>query len=109
LTITQGVTNATGTALATLNSGTDPTDRTITVTATAGTAVATLPVSVTGTSLSLSGPANLVLNNSGSYDVLLTNSSGQAFRGVRDSELRQRQHGGAGMITTDGSGAELSR
>ncbi len=82
LTVTQAQTDASGVAKATLNAGTDPSNRTITVTVTAGTAIATLPISVTGTTLTLSGPANLVLNNSGSYDVLLTNSSGQGVPGA---------------------------
>ena len=105
LTITQGVTNASGTALATLNAGTDPTNRTITVTATAGTAVTTLPVSVTGTSLSLSGPANLVLNNSGNYDVLLTSASGLGIPGTSVSLTSANGNRlTPAMITTDGSG-----
>ncbi|HMI36728.1 MAG TPA: Ig-like domain-containing protein [Steroidobacteraceae bacterium] len=105
LTITQGVTDVSGTATATLSSGTDPTNRAITVTATAGTAVATLPVNVTGTSLSLSGPANLVLNNSGSYDVLLTSASGLGIQGVAVTLTSASGNTlTPPMITTDGSG-----
>ncbi len=78
--VTQGTTDATGTAKATLSAGIDPTNRTITVTATAGTATASLPVSVTGTTLTLSGSAtNLVLGNSANFTVVLTNSSGQGI------------------------------
>ena len=82
LTPSQPTTDANGLALATIDSGTDPSNRTITVTATAGTATATVPVSVNGTSLALSGPGNLVLNNTGDYSVVLTNSSGQGIAGV---------------------------
>src|SRR5579862_5679195 len=74
---TQPKTDANGLALATIDAGTDPSNRTITITASAGTATATVPVNVNGTTLALSGPTNLVLNNTGSYSVVLTNSSGQ--------------------------------
>ena len=105
LTITQAQTDVSGTATATLNAGTDPTNRTITVTATAGTATANLPISVTGTSLSLTGPANLVLNNSGNYDILLTNSSGQGISGA--AVLLTSASGNTltpAAVATDGSG-----
>ncbi len=69
-------------ALATIDSGTDPSNRTITVTAAAGGATATVPVSVNGTSLALSGPSNLVLNNTGNYSVVLTDSAGQGIAGA---------------------------
>ena len=75
-------TDTNGVAKATLSAGTDPANRTITVTAMNGTATATVPISVTGTALTLSGPANLVQGNSGSYSVLLTNSSGQGIPGT---------------------------
>jgi Bacterial Ig-like domain (group 1) len=79
---TQPKTDANGLALATVDSGTDPSNRTITVTATAGTATATVPVIVNGTTLALSGPSNLVLNSTGNYTVVLTNSSGQGISGI---------------------------
>lgn len=75
LAVTQGTTDATGSALATLSSAGDPTNRTITVTATAGTATATIPVTVVGTNLTVTGSPTLVLNGSGTYTVALTNSS----------------------------------
>ena len=79
---TQPTTDTSGQALATVDSGTDPTNRTITVTATAGTATATIPVNVNGTTLALSGPSNLVLNNTGNYSVVLTDSAGQGIPGA---------------------------
>jgi hypothetical protein len=76
LTVTQGTTDANGIAKATLSAFNDPTDRRITVTATAGSAQpATVAVDVTGTTLSLTGPANLVLNNVGTYTIQLNNST----------------------------------
>jgi hypothetical protein len=82
LAVTQAVTDVNGIAKATLTSGTDPTNRTITVTATAGAATASVPVVVTGTTLTLNGPTNLVLNNSGNCSVVLTNSAGQGIPGT---------------------------
>jgi hypothetical protein len=79
---TQGTTDANGLALATLNAGSDPTNRTIAVTATVGTTVATVTVDVMGTTLALSGATSLVLNASGSYSVVLTNSAGQGISGA---------------------------
>jgi Big-like domain-containing protein len=79
LAVTQAVTDVNGIAKATLSAGTDPTNRTITVTATAGAAKASVPVVVTGTSLTLNGPTNLVLNSTGNCSVSLTNSAGQGI------------------------------
>ena len=106
LTVTQAVTDSTGLAKATLNAGADPTNRTITVTASAGSATpATLPVTVTGTTLTLSGPTNLVQNASGSYVATLTNSSGQGIPGrtVTVSSTAGNTLSGT-TLTTDGSG-----
>lgn len=105
LTVTQGTTDSSGVATATLGAGTDPTNRTITVTVTAGAATANLPVSVTGTSLTLSGPANLVITNNGSYDVLLTNSSGQGISGATVAVSSSAGNALApSMLTTNSSG-----
>ena len=83
LTVTQAMTDSTGTAKATVTAGTDPTNRTITVTGTAGSAApATVPVNVTGTALALTGPSNLVQGSQGTYQVLLTNSSGRGISGA---------------------------
>lgn len=82
LTPTQPTTDANGVATATLAAGTDPSNRTITVTATAGNTAATVPVTVNGTTLALSGPSNLVLNNSGNFSVVLTDSAGQGISGA---------------------------
>ncbi len=75
LTVTQGTTNASGIATATLSTANDPTNRIIHVTASAGSATQTLPIQVTGTTLTVTGPPNLVLNSSGTYTVALLNSS----------------------------------
>ena len=75
VTVTKGVTDASGTATATLGAAGDPTNRTITVTATAGTSTATVPVDVAGTRLTLTGPPSLVSGTVGTYTVSLTDSS----------------------------------
>lgn len=82
LAVTQAVTDANGIAKATLTAGTDPTNRSITVTATVGAATAQATVAVTGTSLTLTGPTNLVLNSTGNGSVSLTNSAGQGIVGT---------------------------
>ena len=81
LTVTQGTTNSSGMATATLTSAQDPTNRVITVTAAAGSATATVTVSVVGTTLSLVGSPNLVLNGQDTYTVSLVNSSNAGISG----------------------------
>jgi hypothetical protein len=82
LAITQSKTDDNGLALATLNTGSDPSNRTITVTASVGTTTATVPVGVTGTTLELSGSASLVLNATGNYSAVLKNSAGIGISGA---------------------------
>jgi hypothetical protein len=105
LAVTQAGTDANGIAKATLAAGTDPTNRTITVTANAGSATAQLSVAVTGTTLTLTGPTNLVLNNTGNCSVALTNSAGQ---GVANTTVTLSSANGntlsAPTLTTDGNG-----
>jgi hypothetical protein len=64
-----------------------------------------VPVAVTGTTLTLTGPANLVLNNSGSCSVVLTNSAGQ---GIANATVTLSSANGnmlsALTLTTDGNG-----
>ena len=82
LTVTQAVTDTNGVAKATLSSGTDPTNRTITVTATAGATVNTVNIAIVGTTLTLTGPANLVLGATGAGSAFLANSAGQGIAGA---------------------------
>ena len=106
LTPTQPTTDASGTAKATLSAGNDPTNRTITVTATGGSAAAaTIPVYVSGTTLAITGPANLVQGANGTYTVLLTDSSG---RGIPNKTVTVTSANGntvaPAMVTTDANG-----
>ena len=64
-------TDVNGSATATLSPAGDKTNRRITVTATAGTATDTVAVDVTGTRLSVTGPASLIQNAQGTYTVAL--------------------------------------
>ncbi len=79
---TQPTTDPAGLALASLGAGSDPSNRTITVTASVGATMATVPVTVNGTTLALSGPTNLVLNSTGNFSVVVTNSANQGIAGV---------------------------
>ncbi len=81
LTVTQGTTDATGTAIATLSAGTSAQNRTITVTATSGTSMATLQVQVIGTALTVSGPTSLVQGAPGTYTATLVDSGGNGIVG----------------------------
>jgi hypothetical protein len=74
VTVVNGTTNANGQASATLGAASDPTNRNITVTASAGTITQTVAVQVTGTRLTVQGPAALVLNANATYTVSLVDS-----------------------------------
>jgi hypothetical protein len=74
-----GTTDANGVAQATLSTPGNETNRTITVTVTAGSTIQTLQVAVVGTTLSVSGPASIVLNANGAYSVSLTDSAGNGI------------------------------
>ncbi len=82
LVITQATTDDNGLAQATLNAGSDPTNRAITVTASVGTTTATVAVDVSGTTLAVSGSKSLVLNAIGSYTAVLLNAAGQGIAGT---------------------------
>ena len=74
-------TDLSGTATATLSIS-DAANRTITVSAATGSLVKTVPVAVTGTQLSLSGPATLVAQAANEFTVSLRNSAGTAIAGT---------------------------
>jgi hypothetical protein len=75
--VTRATTDASGSALATLDPFNDPTNRTITVTATAGTATAKIDIPVIGTKLTLSGPSTLVVGTApATYTASLIDAAG---------------------------------
>lgn len=105
LSIVRGTTDTTGTAVAELVPAGDPTNRTITVTATAGSVTSTITIDVTGTQLTISGPANLAQNAVGSYSVSLRDSAGVGISGrsVAISSARSNTLSAA-SVTTNASG-----
>lgn len=110
LTVVQGTTDASGRASAKIETGGDPTNRRITITATAGTTTSTIPVDVTGTTLSLTGPANLIQGTQATYTALLTNAGN---RGIANAAITISSTAGntlsATTITTDFSGQATVR
>ncbi len=81
LQVTQSVTDENGIVTANLSNGSDPSNRAIIVTATSGVAAATVTINVIGTSLSISGPQSLSLNDAAVYTILLEDSSGGGIPG----------------------------
>lgn len=81
LTVTQGTTNESGIATATVSSQTGRTNRTITVTAEAANISSSTNVAVTGTTLSISGPSAIPLNDTAQYTAALRDSDGGAIAG----------------------------
>ncbi|RKZ44880.1 MAG: hypothetical protein DRQ58_10990 [Gammaproteobacteria bacterium] len=70
----QTTTDINGKAVATLNNGSDPTNRAITVTASAGSVAGSVTVQVTGTTLSITGSPALALGDSSLYTISLLDS-----------------------------------
>jgi hypothetical protein len=106
LQVTQATTDATGSAKATLSSANDPSDRTITVTATAQGQSATVPVSVTGTTLAVTGPTNLTQGAQGTFSVSLTNSAGTGIANQTVTVTSKNSNTlSANTVTTNATGA----
>jgi hypothetical protein len=103
--VTQATTDATGSALATLSTAGDPSNRTITVTAAAGAATSTVPVTVAGTKLTLTGSSSLVMGGQGTYNVGLVDSAGN---GIAMKAIPITSTAGntlsAATVTTDSTG-----
>ena len=104
-----GTTDLNGIAQALVTAGNDPTNRNISVTAMGGSApAATIPLTVKGTSLALSGPANLVIGNQGNYTAVLVDSS---LKGIPNTPVTLTSANGntlsAGSVTTDANGKSL--
>ncbi|MGH7462033.1 MAG: Ig-like domain-containing protein, partial [Longimicrobiales bacterium] len=75
-------TDNTGRVQATLTTGGDPQNRTITVKATAGTLSKTLTINVIGTTLEFSGPDSTQINAETPYTVLLTDAAGAGIPNI---------------------------
>ena len=76
LSITQGTTQADGTARATLTSRNNPENRTITLTARAGSLTETLTVDVTGTVVNINAPTSIILNDTADVSIIVADSDG---------------------------------
>ncbi|MGB5623245.1 MAG: Ig-like domain-containing protein [Gammaproteobacteria bacterium] len=81
LTVDFSTTNSDGVAVATLATAGDPTNRDITVGATTGGLNSTLVISVTGTTLVLTGPPNVVFGDTATYTISLRDSGGAGIPG----------------------------
>jgi len=81
LTVASGTTDASGTATATLGTGGDPTNRVIHLTASAGAVSVPNTVTVTGTTLSISGAASLSFGDSTPLTIFLKDSAGAGILG----------------------------
>jgi hypothetical protein len=79
---TSATTDANGVATATLNIGSNMTNRTITVSATADAAVGTTTVKIVGTTITISGNTSLSLAASTALTISVKNSAGVAVPGA---------------------------
>jgi hypothetical protein len=77
----QPLTNASGQVVATLKSGGDYQNRTITVTAGSGGVTSSVDINVTGTSLSISGESSATIGDNTTLTIVLTDSAGAPIPG----------------------------
>ena len=105
LTIAAPITDANGIVEATINSGGDPTNRTITIGADANSVVGSVSINVQGTTLSLSGPAALALNDQAPYTIVLSDAAGNGISGQTVDVTSASGNGlASATLTTDISG-----
>ncbi len=83
LVVTNGTTDASGIATATLGIGSDKSNRTITVLAQADAVKDASIIQVTGTAVSISGQNTLVWNGTTQLTILLKDSSGNSISGAK--------------------------
>ncbi len=76
------VTDATGLATASFSAGANKSNRTATITVTSGAITQTLTLPIDGTRLSISGPSSLILGNTATFDVVVSDSKGNPVPGV---------------------------
>lgn len=108
--VVNGTTDNSGTAMATLYTGGDPTDQTIDVMASAAGASASLSVPETGTKLSISGPAAVGLGGSADYTIALTDADNNAISRQALSVTSALGNGivGSGLITDSNGQATVT-
>jgi hypothetical protein len=103
--VTNGTTDAAGTATAQLRTAGDPTNRTITVTATSGGLTSTNSVQVSGTTIAISGVNSLVLGGTTTLSILLQDSGGNGIP-LQTVTVTSNQENtlSAETVTTDSNG-----
>ena len=104
LQVVRGTTDETGTAVATLTTGGDPTARTIVVTATSGATSDNVSVAVVGSQLTINAPSAVSLNASSSVSVTLRDSGGAAVANrpvTLQSSLMNSINGATGGATAN--------
>ena len=105
LAITRATTDDNGLAKATLSAGGDSTNREITVSATVGSITKSIKVNVTGSQLTLQGPAAMVMGQQSTFNVRLLDSSGAGIAGRTVTVASARGNTlSASTMTTDASG-----
>lgn len=110
LTVTQPVTDSSGTALATLTTPSDKSNRVINIKATQSGVSKTLQVNVVGTTVTLSGPANLGLNQTGTYIVSVLDAVGKGIPGqsITVTSADGNPISPSGMLTTSNSNGQAT-
>jgi hypothetical protein len=100
------LTDAGGQVQASLTTGGDPTNRSVTVTAKSGSVSSTVNVAVVGTTLTISGPASAQFNTPTQYTALLVDSGGGGISG-RTVNVTTNPNNllSASTLTTNGSGS----
>lgn len=76
------VTDSSGSASALFSAGADRSNRAAVITVSSGAITSRLTLPITGTRLSLSGPSSLILGNSTSFDVVVTDSKSNVVPGL---------------------------
>lgn len=105
LAVTQSVTDGAGIAIAELSNGTNPANRSITITATAGAISGSVTIAVTGSAVTVSGPAALASGQVGAYTVSVKDSKGVGVPGALVAVTSANGNTiAAPSLATDGTG-----
>lgn len=104
LIVNSATTDASGQATATLGTGGDKSNRTITVTATSGSITSTNTIAVVGTTIDISGQDGLAYNSSAEYTFTLKDSAGNGIPNQTMTISSLYNTLDRSIITTNGSG-----
>jgi hypothetical protein len=103
--VTRAITDEAGTAEATLSTGGDPSNRTITVKAIAGLLESTNTVQVSGTTITFSGNNSLAHDETTTLSIILRDSSGA---GISDEPITLISTAGNAMINNNAGTGEVT-